>query len=210
MSASRKTKSRGRIRRERQLRKQRERIQARGEDKYVPKELSIGVFLKRQSGFIVFAVILVAVILGSHLLGPDKNATTNIEEMISPLMHDKAQAWAKEYPYGYKLFALTDREITSTSYDTFSDDFTIDWKKLSITRIQADQLKRSEEKIRIIAPQVRYLPQNIASRSMVTTTISRKKGMKITLFKFSQFEFVAEVIEDKEGYLFCLFGLKNA
>lgn len=209
MNSSRKSKSRGRIRRERQLRKQHERIQARGEGRYVPKELTFGVFLRRQGSIVVLAAILFVGIWGVNRLRPEKSAATDIEELLSPLLKDGPPAWAREYPYGYKLIALTEEEMISTSYDTFSGDFKIDWKKMSITRIKADQLKTSEEKIRIIAPPVQYLPQKISSRSVVTTTISRKAGMKATLAKFDRFEFVVEIVEDKEGYLFCLFGLKN-
>ena len=209
MNASRKTKSRGRVRRERQLRKQRERVKARGDGLYVPKEMVPGAFLKRQIGVIVLAVILIAGIWAVKMLVSDKQGIADIEELIGARLEDERLSRGKEYPYGYKLIALTDKEIIPTSYDTLSRDFKIDWKRLSITRIRADQLQGAEEKIRIVAPQVHYLPRNISSQSLVTTTISRKKGMKTTLAQFDRFEFMAEIVEDKEGYLYCLFGLKR-
>lgn len=209
MNPSRNIKSRGRIRRERQLRKQRERIKSRGENRYVPREFTFGAFLRRQGGMVALAVIVIGGIWGVKMLVPDEPAATDIEELIGARLEAKRGAWAKEYPNGYKLVALTGEEIIPTSHDTFSSDFKIDWKKLSVTRIKADHLKSTEEKIRITAPQVHYLPRNTSSQSMVTATISRKAGMKAALAKFDRFEFIVEIIEDKEGYLFCLFGLKD-
>jgi hypothetical protein len=209
LNQSRKTKSRGRIRRERQLRQQRERIKTCVEEKFIPKEFSLGMYLKRQRGLIVLLLVLVVGIRGIRRLGPDKKADTAIEASVGSQLAERSQVWPKEYPYGYKIIALTEKEIFHTSYDTFSDDFKIDWRDLSVTRIKADHLKKTEEKIRIVAPQVRYVPHNISSRSEVTVTISRKKGMKTSLLKFDHFELFTEIVEDHEGYLFCLFGLKD-
>ena len=83
----------------------------------------------------------------------------------------------------------------------------IDWKNLSVIRVKTDRLKGTSEKIKIVVEGINYAPAGIAGLS-ITTTFSRKKGAVARLTRLGEFKFVAEIIDEKEGYLFFLLGLR--
>ena len=197
------------IRRKRQLRKQSERIHDRGDKRYVPADMTFGAFIKRQKGLFIFAAILAVGIWGVKKLTPDKKVDSIMQNSIDAIISERTQEWDQSYPYGYKIIVFTDKEIMHTSFDTIAPDFRINWKELSVTRIQADQLERTEEKIKITPPKIQYGPQSVSSLSGVTAVISRKKGMKRSLGEFEKFEIILEIVDDREGRLLCLFGIKG-
>ena len=197
------------IQRKRQLRKQSERIHAREDRKYVPADMTFGVFIRKHRGLFIFVTILAVGIWGGRKLASIKKVDSVLQNSIDAIISERTQEWDESYPYGYKIIVFTDKEIMHTSFDTISPDFRVNWKELSVIRIQADQLERTEEKIKITAPKIQYGPQSISSLSGVTATISRKVGMKMKLGEFDKFEFIFEIVEDSEGQLFCLFGIKD-
>jgi len=176
---------------------------------YVPDELTLAVCLQRLGILLVFGLFMLLGIYAVRLFGPDKEALKAIEQSVTSQLEDKSSQWDRQYPYGYKIIALTDQEIIHTAYDTFTPDFEINWRELSVTKIRADQLQSSAEKIRIVAPRIKCLSEDVSSRSTVTVTISSNKGMKASLVKFGRFDFGMEVVENTDGKIYCLFGLRQ-
>lgn len=208
MGKSRKNNSRGRIKRRRHLRNQRDRQAGREKKKYARETFILSSFLKNRKWEIFFLLVMLIVIMLIVALGPDKRAIKKMSDSVSSLIADQSASWKEAYPYGYKIIALTEREIIHTSFDTLPEALEIHWKNLSVARIQADQLKNTDEKIKIEMPDINYAPANI-SRRTVTASFTRKKGMVTSLARWGKMEFAVEIIEDDGERLFCLFGLRS-
>lgn len=200
--------NRGKIRRRRQLREQRQRIESRGKRKYVPGRFMLGQFFKRHKVEFFFLAIIVAGVFGVFLLGPDKRAMNEMSSSMSSIIEGKSQLWQKAYPHGYKIIALTDKNIIHTSFDTLPEELEIDWDNLSISRIQADQFKKTNEKIKIKMSGINYAPAGVSGLT-ISTTFTRRKGATVSLIRFNKLEFVVEIIEDDGSQIFCLLGLRG-
>jgi hypothetical protein len=140
-------------------------------------------------------------------LGPDKSAVKKVSDSVSALLVDQSEVWGEAYPYGYKIIALTDREIIHTSFNTFPEALVINWENLSVARIRANQQKDADEKIKIQIPDIKYAPANISGHT-VTAAFTRRKGVTASLAVWGDREFVVQVVEDDGQRTFCLFGLR--
>jgi len=116
--------------------------------------------------------------------------------------------WDAEFSQGYKIIVFTDTDIIHTSLNTLPDDLKINWKEMSVARIQANQLNNTIEKIKITINDIAYMPAQVSGLA-VTVTLLRKKGAAARLTKFGDLEFVAKIVEDNGGQLFCLLGLRD-
>lgn len=208
MKKPRENKSRRKIRRHRQLQGQRQRKASRDERGYVPAGFTFGVFLKNHKVEIFFLVLLVAGVIGIVLLGPDKGVIDEMRASVSSVIEEKAQYWDEDYPDGYKVIALTDKDIVHTSFDTLPEDLEINWKKLSVTRIQAKQFGSVEEKIKIRMTGIHYPPAGVSGLEIMTTLI-RKEGAAAVLTRFNDLEFVAKIVGDNGEQVYCLLGLRQ-
>ena len=195
------------MRHHRQLRDQRQREIAREKNKYTPAKFALGLFLKRRKIEIFFTVILIVGVSGIILLGPDKGAIKEMSASVSSVIEEKSQYWDEAYPYGYKIIALTDADIVHTSFDTLPEDLEINWKDLSVVRIQTRQFGSMDEKIKISMTGIHYAPAGVSDLA-ITTTLIRKAGASAFLTRFNDLEFVAEIVEDNGEQVFCLLGLR--
>lgn len=208
MKGSRKNISRGSIRRRRQLRDQRRRAACREERRYARSAFSLRRFVGRYKAEAFFIAVLIAGVLAVASLGPDKKAAKAARDSVSSFLTDRSREWNQAYPYGYKIIALTDKDIIHTSFDTLPGDLEIDWKNLSVSRIQADRLRGTDEKIKIGIDGLNYAPAGVSGVS-VTAAFSRKKGARAALARFGGLDFAAEIVEDDGEYLFLLLGLRG-
>jgi len=208
MNQSRKKRSRGKIRRRRQLREESERIASRQKEEYTKEAIPIRLLFKKyiaellMAAFVIFGVVFVI------SLGSDKKAVQKLQESFDPLLYDRSLEWDATYSQGYKIIVFTEKNIIHTSYDTLSDDLEINWKEMSVTRIQADQLSGTIEKIKIAINGITYAPANVLGMT-ATVILSRQKGASARLAKFGNLEFVAKIVADDSSQLFFLLGLRN-
>jgi len=175
---------------------------------YVPEAFSFWRILKKHIIEMSFGVILLFGIGAVVLLGPDKKAVREMSASMSSIIEDQSPYWREAYPYGYKIIAFTDKNIIHTFFDTLPEDLEINWKDLSVARIQASQIKNTDEKIKITMANINYAPADVSGLTIVTS-FSRKKGIRTSLTRLGGLEFVAEIIEDNGQELFCLFGLRG-
>ena len=196
------------MRHHQQLRNQRQRDMAREEGKYAPARFVPGLFLKRHKVEIFLFVFLAAGVLSIILLGPDKGEINEMRASVSSVVEEKSQYWDEAYPYGYKVIALTDADIVHTSFDTLPEDLKINWKDLSVIRIQAKQFGSTDEKIKISMTGIYYAPAGVSDLA-ITTTLIRREGTSVILTRFNDLEFVAEIVEDNGEQVFCLLGLRQ-
>jgi hypothetical protein len=208
MNNSRKNMSRGEIRRRRQLREQRQRIESREDEEHIQEEFSFKLFLKKYTVEVSLVVFLITGVSTVILLGPDKKAVNERQDAVRVLLRDRTYEWDEAYPYGYKIMAFTGKEIIHTSFDTLPKDFRIDWRNASVARIQASSLTNTDEKIKITMRGIRYPPAGVSGLK-VTTTFSSRKGVVAKLARIGELELVAEIVEDNGEVLFCLIGLKE-
>ncbi|MCK5083634.1 MAG: hypothetical protein KAR31_12055 [Candidatus Omnitrophica bacterium] len=180
----------------------------REERKYVPAGFVPGLFLKHHKVEIFLLVLLVAGVLSITLLGPDKGAINEMSASLSSVIEERSQYWDEAYPYGYKIIALTGTEIVHTSFDTLPEDLEINWKDLSVSRIQTKQFGSADEKIKIGMTGIYYVPAGVSGLA-ITTTLTKKKGASSILTRFDDLKFVVEIIEDNGEQVFCLFGLQQ-
>jgi len=209
MNQSRKKRSRGEIRRRRQLREKSGRIASRQEEKYteeeeVPPHLLLKKY-KVELLLVAFALIGVIFVMS---LGPDKEAAQKLRESFDPSLYRRSLQWNEVYSQGYKVVVFTDKNIIHTTFDTLPDDLKINWKKMSVVRIQANQLSGTTEKIKITINDITYAPANISGMS-ATVTLTRQKGASAKIAEFDKLNFVVKIVEDEDDQLFCLFGLRS-
>jgi len=208
MSRSRKKRSRREIRRRRQLREESGRIASRQEAKYTEEEIPLRSLFgkyKVELSLVVFALIGVIFVMS---LGPDKKAAQKLRESFDSSLYVESLRWDMTFSQGYKVFVFTEKNIIPTSFDTLPDDLKIDWKKMSVTRIQTDQLSGTIEKIKITMNGITYAPADVSGMS-TTVILSRQKGASARLARFGKLEFVAKIVEDDGSQLFFLLGLKR-
>ncbi len=196
--------SRTKIRHHKRLQEQRLREQRREQKKYVPE----GFSFKQYKMELLLVILMACAVCGILFLGPDKKAMNLVRDSYSFLIEGKEEDWEAAYPYGYKIIALTDKGIVHTSYDTLPGDLKIDWKKVSVVRIQMKEFGSLEEKINIEIPEISYLQAGVSGMTIKVAFI-RKEGAGADLAKLGAFKFTAEIIKDTEGLVFCLFGLKD-
>jgi len=200
--------SRGKLKRHRQLREESQRIVSREAKRYVPEAFNLWKFLwQRGVEFSLIAVLIIGVV-AVRALGPDLGAIGEQRDSFGPLLLDQSLKWDKEFLYGYKVMVFTDKDIIQTSYDTLPGDLKINWKKMNVTRIQANQLNRTVEKIKIEISDIDYASAGIHNLT-VRSTLLRQKGATIRLARFGELEFVVKIVDDDGNQLFCLFGLKG-
>ena len=196
------------MRKRARLRDQREREFRREKNKYVVESFSLRRFFERHTMDLALLVIMAAGITWIILLGPDKKAIKEMSASISSGIGDRSQQWAEAYPYGYKIIALTDKDIIHTLYDTLPKDLKIDWNNLSVARVQSAEFGRMNEKIEMALYSINYAPEGVSNLDVKVSFI-RKKGAMVRVANLGQLELVVEVIENNEGQLFCLFGLRE-
>jgi len=208
MNRSRKKRSRRKIRRRRQLREKSQRIAVHEEEKYTEEEIPLRLRLKKHAvefSLIVFVVIGVLFIIS---LGPDKKVVQELQESFDPFLYNRSLEWDEEFLQGYKIIVFTDKDIIQTSFDTLPDDLKINWKKMSVVRIQANQLSGMTEKIKITINDITYAPENVSGMT-ATVILLRQKGASVQLARFGKLEFVAKIVEDDSSQLFFLLGLRS-
>ena len=200
--------SRSQTRRRRQLREQGQRSKSRDDEEYVYGEFALWPYLKNHKIEALFICVLIFYAAAVYVLRPDQKVIQEKKDAVSSLLLDQSYEWGRAYPHGYKIIAFTDENIIHTNYDTLPEELTFDWKRFSATRIQANRIKSTEEKIRIKMPGINYLPAGVSNLS-ITATLLRQKGAIGHLAKFGKMALIAEILEEREGYVFCLFGLKD-
>jgi len=208
MNQFRKKRSRGEIRRRRQLREKNQRLAVHGENKYKEKEVPLRLLLKKyvvEFSLIVFVIIGVLFIIS---LGPDQKATKKLRESFNSSLNSQSWEWDEEFLQGYKIIVFTDKDIIQTSFDTLPDDLKINWKKMSVVRIQANQLSGTTEKIKITINDITYASVGMSGLT-ARAVLSRQKGTIAKLANFGNIEFIVKIIEDDGDQVFCLFGLRN-
>ncbi len=208
MSRPQKKRNRREIRRRRQSREKNQRLVSRDEKKYTEGDISILLFLKRYIFELFLIICLIIGIVFVKSLGPDKEAAQKLQESFDPALYGESLEWDKVFTGGYKILVLTEKDIIQTSFDTLPDDLKINWKKMSVTRIQANQLGNTIEKIKIIIKDINYAPADVSGLTAIAT-LSRQKGVFARLAVFSNFEFIAKIVRDDAGQLFCLLGLRE-
>jgi len=208
MSQSRKKRSRKEIRRRRQLREKDQRVASNEEEKYAETEISLRLPFKKykiELLFVIFAVIGVIFVIS---LGPDKKAAQELRESFNPFLYAKSWQWDEAFSKGYKIIVFTEKSIIHTSFDTLPDDLKINWKEMSVARIQANRLSGTTEKIKITINDITYAPADVSG--MTTTVIlSRQKGASGRLARLGKLELVAKIVEDDGSQLFFLLGLRS-
>lgn len=207
MKRFRKNGSRKKSRHHRQLQSQHQREVDREEKKYVPAQFAPGIFLKRHRVEMFFLFLLTAGVLSIIMSGPDKEAIEEMKASVSSVIEERSEVWDEAYPYGYKIIALTGSEIVHTSFDTLPEDLKINWKSLSVARVQAKQFGSMDEKIKIGMTDISYGPAGVSGLTIRTSFI-RKVGAITILTRFDDLEFIVEIIEDNTDQTFCLFGLR--
>ncbi|MCK4882758.1 MAG: hypothetical protein KAS92_07020, partial [Candidatus Omnitrophica bacterium] len=126
---------------------------------------------------------------------------------VSSVIEERSEVWDEAYPYGYKIIVFTGSEIVHTSFDTLPEDLKINWKNLSVARVQAKQFGSMDEKIKIGMTDISYGPAGVSGLTIRISFI-RKVGAATILTRFDDLEFIAEIIEDNTDQTFCLFGLR--
>ena len=208
MNRSRKKRNRREIRRQRQLREKNQRIAVHGEEKYTEEEIPLRLRLKKHAvefSLIAFVIIGVLFVIS---LGPDKKSVQELRESFAPFLNKRSLEWDEEFLQGYKIIVFTDKNIIQTSFDTLPDDLKINWKKMSVVRIQANQLSGTTEKIKIAINDITYTPEDVSGMT-VTVILSRQKGASARLARLGKFELVAKIGEDDGRQLFFLLGLRS-
>jgi len=209
MSPSRKNLSRGKLRRKRQLRDLWERSESKdGEGPDVPPELIPETWVERFKVELIFLVVLIAGIVTVISFGPNLIAEQALRKTVSDLLIMDSWMWEEAYPAGYKIIALKDEKIVLTNYDSLPKGLKINWKKIAISRIQADQLRSTFEKIDIKISNVNYASKGISGRS-AHVTLTRRVGSTATLMRLGDVDFIVKIVEDDGSHIFCLFGLRS-
>jgi len=208
MSKSRKDMSRGEIRRRRQLREQQERVDSKDDRRYLPAEFGFEAFLYKRKKESIFLVIIVIGVFAVLSLGPDRKAMDELRDSVDEMLSWQSMEWDVKHPHGYKVIAFTDKNIVMTSYDTMPDELKINWKKISVARIQMDQMRQTTEKIEVKIDNISYPPANISGASVVAT-ISRNIGATASLGQYGDLNLFVKIIHDDGSNLFCLFGLNG-
>jgi len=207
MNRSRNKRSRREIRRRRQLREKSQRIVSQEKEIYIQEETSILLLLKKYKVELLLIVFVVISVIFIISLGPDKKAAKKLQKSFDPFLHSRSLEWDEIFIKGYKIFVLTDRDIIQTSFDTLPDDLKINWKKMSVVRIQANQLNSMTEKIKITINDITYVSAGVSGLT-AKAIFSRKKGASARLARFGKLDFIVKIVEEDNGKLFCLFGLK--
>lgn len=208
MGRSREKRSRGKIRRRRQLREESERIASRQQGGCAENEASSQLQFRKYKIelFLAAFVIICSVFIMSF--GPDKKAAKKMRNSFDPFLYSQLFEWDSAFAQGYKVIVFTDEGIIQTSFDTLPKDLKINWKKMSVTRIQANQQSGIIEKIKITLDGITYAPAGISGLT-TSVTLSRQKGASARLAKLGKLEFVAKIVEDEDHQLFCLLGLRS-
>ena len=208
MSQSQKKRNRREMRRRKRLSEKNERISSRQKREYIEEKVTLYALLKKhivELLLIAVALIAVAFVIA---LGPDKKASQKLRESFDSFLYSRSVKWDAEFSQGYKIIVFTDTDIIHTSFNTLPDDLKINWKKMSVAWIQANQLNNTIEKIKITINDIAYTPANISGLA-VSVTLLRQKGSVARLTRFGELEFVVKIVEDDGSQLFCLLGLKN-
>ncbi|MBN1870456.1 MAG: hypothetical protein JW847_07785 [Candidatus Omnitrophica bacterium] len=208
MSKYRKNKDRNKAKHHRQLWKQRQRKLAREERIYSPADADFGVILKTHKREVFLFVLMAVGVMGIILSGPDKDSMNKMSASVSSEIEQKSLYWEEAYPFGFKVIAFMGTDIVQTDFDTLPEDLKINWKNLSVVRIQTRQDDRTVEKIKISISGIQYEPANVSDVT-ITTTLVRNRGASALMTRFNDLEFVAEIIEDKDDQVYCLFGLRE-
>lgn len=208
MNRSRKKRSRGEARRHKRLREENERIASRQDEEYAEDEIPLRLLLKKYKVELLLVglvIIGVAIIMS---LGPDKKTAKKLRDSFNPFLYSQSWEWDEAFSQGYKIIVLTDKNIIQTSFDTLPDDLKINWKKMSVARVQSSRLNSMTEKIKITLTGITYAPADMLGVT-ATVILSRQKGASARLAQFGKIEFVAKIVEDDGEQLFCLFGLRD-
>lgn len=199
--------SRSQNKRRRQLRERDLRIESREEESSQSQQFAAEPFILKHIIEILFVVLAIFGFLIFRSLAPNEGDTEKTRETVDTLLLNRSYDWELKYPYGYKIIALTDKEIIHTSYDTLPLELKINWNKIIISRIKANQLADKEEMIKIEIADIHYAPENVSGMS-IATSLSRHKGAKTRLAQFGKLDFMIEIIEDTQDHLFCMLGLR--
>jgi len=162
MNRSRKKRSRRDIRRRRQVREKSQRIAAHEEKKYTKEKVPLRFLFKKHVVELSLIAIMIFGVLFVISLGPDKNAVKELQDSFDPFLYDRSLEWDEEFLQGYKIIVFTDKDIIQTSFDTLPNELKIDWKKMSVVRIQANQLSGTTEKVKITLNDIAYAPVNVS------------------------------------------------
>jgi len=189
------------------MREIKERRDSGDEGRYVPDEFSRKSFFSKRLTEVIFILLLIGGVVAVRSLGPDNEAADEMRESIESLITWQPLQWEKDYPHGYKIIAFTDKDIITTSHDTLPEELKINWKRMSVARIEANQLKRTLEKIEIKINNINYAPAGIKGDN-VKTTITRHTGSTGFLGQYGNLKLYVKIINDDGANLFCIFGLK--
>lgn len=190
------------------LSEENERFSSRQKGKYIEDKVSLfGLLKKYIVELLLIAVALIAVVFIVSL-GPDKKASQKLMESFDLFLHSRAAEWDAEYSQGYKIIVFTDSEIIHTSFNTLPDDLKINWKNISVARIQTNQLNDTIERIKIVINDISYTSANISGLT-VSVILLRRKGSVGKLTRFGDLQFEAKIVEDEGSQLFCLLGLRK-
>ena len=206
MKKSRKRTSRGKIRRHRQLEKQKKRIADRDEAQYDGEDLSGENFFSKYLIEILFVIVFLIAIATFVMFG-SHNSHLGEDPYISKLS-SQAWQWRDRYPQGYKVIVLEGEDIRSTSYDELPDSLIVDWEKLSIQLTRESQVNGFIEKVEVTIPGIDHVPSGI-SGTQVRATILRQKGSRGGLITLGNLRLVVEIVEDTGNQIFLLFGLQG-
>ena len=164
--------------------------------RFRPQPFSLWDFFKTyQVEFLVGMIVL-----GILIFVPRWDSWMSKQEKkseVSTIPEEMKQQLLSRYPNGFKLLEIKNSGITSLD-DTLSSDFRIDWDGAQLIKIDSG-------KIRIKLPNAYHDSTESFLKSLVVD-FQRHHHEFIHLNQLTDFELLAEIIEDDENKVVCLFS----
>jgi len=208
MNRSRKKRSRGEIRRRRQLREESERTRSYLDEDRTENEIPQRSRIKKYKIELLLAAFAIIGVVFIMFLGPDRRAAKELRDSFNFFLYSRSWEWDESFSQGYKIIVLTEKDIIQTSMDTLPDSLKVNWKEMNVARIKSSQMSGTIEKIKITLNDIAYAPVNISGVS-ATVTLSLQKGASARLVNLGELEFVAKIVEIRNSELFFLLGLRK-
>lgn len=154
------------------------------------------------AAFVILIIVLIVIIRN---YGVNNQKMKEVNLYIREISEEFFEEWDKKYSQGYKIIIFADGKVRRTRVDSLNKQLKINWQKVKIEKIEANQFKGTDEKIKVEIPQIYFEPYSIEDL-MLRGTFIRRKGAKIVLISDKIFKVEIILIEDWGEELVFLFG----